>query len=107
MKTFVLIRDEDESGISGTGTVAEGVQFSNGRCVLSWMTQFKSMSIYESIEDIKAVHGHFGKTRIVFDSRNEILNSLAQTVEYFPDDLLKDVIDYANYLVARRNRAIK
>ncbi len=36
MKQFHLVRTEDESGVSGTGYVAEGVIFSNGWCVLRW-----------------------------------------------------------------------
>jgi hypothetical protein len=31
MKTFRLIRFEDKSGVSGTGLVAEGVQFTAGQ----------------------------------------------------------------------------
>ena len=34
MKLFQLHRHEDESGVSGTGIVAEGVQFSDGKCAL-------------------------------------------------------------------------
>ena len=36
MRVFALIRDVDVSGVSGTGVVAEGVQFSDGTCVLRW-----------------------------------------------------------------------
>jgi len=38
MKKFWLKRIEDFSGISGTGIVAEGVIFSNGKAILSWLT---------------------------------------------------------------------
>ncbi len=64
MKLFYLNRKEDISGISGTGIVAEGVQFSNGKCVVAWLTDYKSVAIYDNIEDLQAVHCHEGKTII-------------------------------------------
>jgi hypothetical protein len=63
-RRFVLVRYEDESGVSGTGVVAEGVQFSTGRCVLAWVTRFQSLAIYNSIDEIRAIHGHDGKTLV-------------------------------------------
>jgi len=68
MRCFVLNRIEDESGVSGTGIVAEGVQFSNGKCVVSWLTQVHSTAVYDSIEDVKQIHGHKGKTEVVMES---------------------------------------
>lgn len=67
MKSFLLIRFEDISGISGTGVVAEGVQFSDGICVLRWVTKVASTSIYNSVEEINAIHGHEGKTEIQWE----------------------------------------
>lgn len=67
MKTFHLHRIEDESGISGTGIVAEGVQSIGGKCALFWLTEFKSVAIYDNIEELEAIHGHNGKTKIIWD----------------------------------------
>lgn len=67
MRTFRLIRAEDETGVSGTGTVAEGVEFDNGKAVLSWLTRYQSIAIYQSIGDVEAIHGHNGKTQVVWD----------------------------------------
>jgi hypothetical protein len=65
MKTFVLNRLEDETGISGTGIVAEGVEFDNGKVVLCWIVgDSKSISVWDSIEDAEAIHGHGGRTII-------------------------------------------
>lgn len=64
MKRFFLVRDEDVSGVSGTGTVAEGVAFSGGKCVLSWVTRYHSVAVYDSIEELEAIHGHDGRTRV-------------------------------------------
>jgi hypothetical protein len=65
VKLFELRRVVDESGVSGTGLVAQGVIFDTGWCVLSWLTQHRSVAFYESIEEVIAIHGHGGKTRIV------------------------------------------
>lgn len=71
MRLFWLKRQEDISGISGIGLVAEGVEFSNKRCALTWL-QAKDLSInpsygiYDSLEDIEKIHGHNGTTTITF-----------------------------------------
>jgi hypothetical protein len=65
MKPFWLERVEDESGVSGVGLVAEGVVFSNGWCALTWLTMHMSVSLYQSIEEVEAIHGHEGKTKVV------------------------------------------
>lgn len=67
MRTFHLQRDEDETGISGTGRVAEGVEFDDGVVVVRWIVgEHRSTVIWESIEAVEAIHGHGGRTRIVW-----------------------------------------
>lgn len=68
MKMFELWRHKDETGISGTGVVAEGVQYADGSCVLRWTTAVRSTVFYSSMEDVVAIHGHGGKTEVVFTS---------------------------------------
>ena len=63
-KRFVLFRREDQSGVSGTGIVAEGVQFSTGRCVIVWLGQYPSIAIYDSMEALEKVHGHDERTEV-------------------------------------------
>jgi hypothetical protein len=70
--TFHLLRLDDESGVSGIGWVAEGAVFSNGWVVLVWHSGTPSLNFYESIEDVEAVHGHGGRTRIVFDTEDRL-----------------------------------
>lgn len=62
MKRFKLVRSVDESGVSGTGEVAFGVQFADGYCALRWNTATASTAIYNSIEDLESIHGHGGLT---------------------------------------------
>jgi hypothetical protein len=64
---FVLDRSEDVTGVSGTGVVAEGIQFSDGSCALRWCVgEHRSTVIWSSIEAVKAIHGHDGKTVVRF-----------------------------------------
>ncbi|HEY4669722.1 MAG TPA: hypothetical protein VIH05_08105 [Tepidiformaceae bacterium] len=63
MRRFVVLRNEDPGGVSGTGQVAEGVEFSDGTCVLRWTTVQKSTAFYDSAEACEAIHGHSGMTR--------------------------------------------
>lgn len=66
MILFRLVRKEDESGVSGTGHVADGVRFSDGHCALRWRTRYSSTCNYSSIEDVLHIHGHGGKTEVDF-----------------------------------------
>lgn len=67
MKTFTLIRLEDVTGISGTGIVAQGVEFDSGRCVMEWLTAFKSIGVYQNSNELIQIHGHDGKTVMQYD----------------------------------------
>jgi hypothetical protein len=66
MRTFTLRRDVDETGVSGTGDVAEGVQFSDDVVVIRWKGEHASTVVWPSIESAMAIHGHDGKTRVVW-----------------------------------------
>jgi hypothetical protein len=66
MIRFELHRDVDPSGISGTGMVAWGVEFPNGKCALAWATEVQSVAVYDSIGDVQKIHGHSGLTRILW-----------------------------------------
>jgi hypothetical protein len=73
MKPFLLYRTEDETGISGNGVVAEGVEFLNGQCVLRWITKPGSVGIYNSLIDLLAIHGHDGKTKPVWYCKKHLI----------------------------------
>ena len=67
-KVFLLVRHEDESGVSGTGIVAYGVMFDDRTSVVHWCTEITSTTVYVDIDDIEAIHGHGGKTVLEFIS---------------------------------------
>lgn len=75
IKRFKLVRDEDESGVSGTGVVAVGAKFPSGYCEIEWLndqndsvdTSFNGHAAYPGgPEDVIEVHGHEGRTRLVW-----------------------------------------
>ncbi len=60
-------RIEDVNGISGTGHVAEVVEFTDGTCVVRWIRgatkqDVASTVLYDNKEQLLKVHGHDGKT---------------------------------------------
>lgn len=57
-RRFHLVRTEDVSGTSGTGIVAEGCQFSNGKVALTWTSKYHTVNVHDSITHIEAIHGH-------------------------------------------------
>jgi hypothetical protein len=74
-RRFRLNRRVDYTGLSGTGIVAEGVEFSDGVAVVRWLAAGVSITnrdrgvqpttvIHPDITSIEALHGHNGATVI-------------------------------------------
>ena len=63
-----MIRDEDVSGVSGTGPVGEIVEFESGWVAVSfygYTADVPNVIVYSKLSDAEKIHGHKGKTRIV------------------------------------------
>lgn len=58
MRRFLLIREDDETGMSGTGIVAEGVEMSSGTCLVQFRSHIASSTLYDSVKAVKEIHGH-------------------------------------------------
>jgi hypothetical protein len=85
-RRFELHRDVDISGVSGEGVVADGVQFEDalviewpdgqslylpvGWCRVVWRGRFRSTVLWPSIDQVVAVHGHDGATRVEWLDRS-------------------------------------
>ena len=67
-RTFKIVRFEDVSGVSGVGVVAEGCVFHDGQAVLSWFGRHHTIEIAPDIQDVIAIHGHGGKTKLIWDT---------------------------------------
>jgi hypothetical protein len=72
MRRFYLERKEDVSGVSGTGRVAEGVEFANGTCVLTFISNQHCVEVAMNIRTVKEIHGHGGKTIVVWIDPEEV-----------------------------------
>ncbi|MFJ6841402.1 hypothetical protein ACIQRE_01895 [Streptomyces griseoluteus] len=72
-RTFTVHRDEDVSGVSGEGVIAEGVLFSDGWAVTHWLDQppmnepKTEVWHHKGVEPFGKISGHGGRTRIVWD----------------------------------------
>lgn len=94
MKVFYLKRNEDESGVSGTGRVAQGFIFDNGKVAITWLSEHPSVTIYDNIGEVHAIHGHGGKTEVVMEPDfKKAFNELKVCIEQFSlfDNLLSKV----------------
>lgn len=65
-RRFYLLRHRDVSGVSGEGKVAEGVEFENGMCALSFSSSYQHANVYTNMRAVREVHGHEGATEVVF-----------------------------------------
>lgn len=63
---FGLYRHQDVTGVSGAGTVAYGVQFMDGTVVIRWLGEDPSTVVWGSLEAAMRVHGHDGRTQVVW-----------------------------------------
>lgn len=68
MRRFELHRDVDETGVSGTGVVAQGVEFDDGTVAMKWLGDWPTSVVFHErgAEALEHVHGHGGKTRVVW-----------------------------------------
>ncbi len=77
MRRFTMRREFDASGVSGTGLVLEGVQFSTGVVVIHWLTPPPrgSISVFDSLEQFLSIHVRphpDNVTRLKFEDGEEI-----------------------------------
>jgi len=81
LRKFYLQRNNDETGISGTGRVAEGIEFfPGGPASMNWNSEFTSIAFYRNMNDVEAIHGHNGGTVIVWEDEKENLTALSDYV---------------------------
>lgn len=64
VRPFVMRRYHDVSGRSGTGYPAVGIEFPDGVCVMGWLTDINSVSVYDCLDEVQNIHGHGGSTQV-------------------------------------------
>lgn len=65
-RRFVLHRDQDISGVSGTGVVADGILWPDGSASVKWRGDMPSVVFWVDFTHAEKIHGHGGATRIAF-----------------------------------------
>jgi len=93
IRAFYLYRLVDETGISGSGFVAEGTQFSDGTCVLRWLSNHKSTAIYGDIKTVRAIHGHAGKTCVFWEDADFVHVPTGQPVYFTGAQITRPTVD--------------
>jgi hypothetical protein len=58
IRTFTVARRADETGVSGTGVVIEGVTLATGQCIVHWLypPPRGGIAIFDSMNDFINVH---------------------------------------------------
>ena len=101
----VLLRHEDETGVSGAGIVADVVEFPDGLCIAHWRSTTPSTLIFPNLKQMIAVHGHRGKTEAIFFAELpapeveqdlvELLRSFSTREEEEPDEVADRLLEEA------------
>ena len=60
LRRFYIERGEDINGKSGTGRVAEGIEFDNGWIAYTWLSPKATVTVTNSISLVEALHSHGG-----------------------------------------------
>lgn len=55
-RVFAMVRNGDQSGVSGIGRVLDGIVWGNGKVTVCWRTQNVSIAVYDSFEVFEAIH---------------------------------------------------
>lgn len=63
-RRFLLYRHSDVSGVSGTGVVAEGAEWTDGTASLRWRGEWPSTVAWDEVALILGAHGHQGATEL-------------------------------------------
>ncbi len=95
-RTFKLMRREDVSGVSGTGFVAEGAEFTDGSVALRWLGDYPSTAVWASLDLALKAHGHQGKTVVVWDDE-PATTPLARVAALHPSGLPALAVQYIRH----------
>lgn len=82
-RRFDLVRESDPTGLSGTGVVAQGVEFGDRTVVLRWTGAWPTSVVWhdKGVESVEAIHGHGGLTAIKWLDRPETTADVLASLE--------------------------
>ncbi|MFG2458126.1 hypothetical protein ACGFWE_13795 [Streptomyces sp. NPDC048523] len=91
-RLFVLRRHVDVSGVSGTGNVADGVEWPDGTASVRWRGEHPSLVFWDrGRTSVELIHGHGGATDVEY--LDQEVTGEAPTTD--APDALRRVIDIA------------
>jgi hypothetical protein len=97
MELFQLNRKVDTSGVSGTGIVAQGVKFDNGKVAVTFISgPVSSVIVYDSFGDALKVHGHGSHTIPEEVAATNQESALAMAKVHAYDHSKKLICEYCN-----------
>lgn len=88
---FVLHRYEDVSGVSGEGDVAWGCEFPDGAVALRWPGEHPSTATWGDIRDAEAIHGHGGKTVVMYKDSDRLLVSYQHVMPFLLNEQMRPI----------------
>ncbi|MEE4540970.1 hypothetical protein V2S66_03180 [Streptomyces sp. V4-01] len=65
-RRFYLHRAHDTTGVSGTGRIADGIEWPDGTVTIRWRGDRPSVVHWAALADAEHVHGHGGRTYVVW-----------------------------------------
>lgn len=65
-RRFYLHRAHDTTGVSGTGRIADGIEWLDGTVTIRWRGPRPSVAHWDSLSAAEDVHGHGGRTYVVW-----------------------------------------
>ncbi|MFJ9114443.1 hypothetical protein ACIRJO_02720 [Streptomyces sp. NPDC102394] len=101
-RPFVLQRDRDISGVSGTGIVADGIVFPDGHAAIHWRGKWALTTPHpDGLESILAIHDHGGQgdLHVIWADHDQLRQkTLADVVDAFdlPSDMCGPVAERAH-----------
>lgn len=80
VRAGVMNRNEDASGVSGTGVVADFAEFPSGRVLIEWRNDENDqlrfddtgLDVRPHMESAVGIHGHGGRTEFIYDDTGEV-----------------------------------
>jgi hypothetical protein len=104
-RPFVLMRETDVSGVSGTGVVADGCAFPDGTVALRWRGGNPTSVVFHDngVESVEVIHGHGGATRLVWLA--EDLETTEEVASVYDErDDARDALDRVRALADQAER---
>jgi len=115
-RTFKIFRDEDISGVSGTGFICEGVVFSDGHAAIHWTgSPYPTTTPHpDGLDSVLYIHNHKGTggARIVWDDEQPPPGFSEEDVEFLhtilslPDDRFVNLHGRARVLLKKIRAAM-